>query len=1112
MQQIADWLEKLNLGVYAQRFAENDIDFLVLRYLTDQDLERIGVSLGHRRKLLAAIAELYDTTAPSPQPISVERPLAHDWAERRQLTVMFCDLVGSTALSARLDPEELREIIGAYHRCCAEVITRSGGFVAKYLGDGVLAYFGYPQAHEDDADQAVRAGLALVEAVATLDAGQASSLRARVGIATGLVVVGDLLGEGAAREQAVVGETPNLAARLQGLAEPDTVVIGAETRRLLGGLFDLDDLGAVLVKGFGEVQVWRVLGASAIDSRFEALRAASTPLVGREDEIALLMRRWQQAEGGDGCAVLIAGEPGIGKSRIAQAVSERLNTQPHTRLRYFCSPHHQDSALYPSITQLERAAGFRRRDTAEQRLDKLRAVLAQGTNDLSEAVPLLAALLSIQTGDRYPTLKLTPQKRKERTLQTLVAQVEGLADRQPVLIVFEDLHWSDPSTQELLDLLIERVPRLRVLVLLTFRPEFTPPWIGAPHVIQLSLDRLPPASGTEMITRLTGGKALPREITDQIVKRTDGVPLFIEELTKSVLESGLLKEADGRYASSGPISDVAIPMTLHASLLARLDRLAPTREVAQIAAALGRQFSYELMSAVAQMPQTQLRDGLGQLVSAELMFQRGAPPDAEYTFKHALVQDAAYSTLLRSRRQQLHGRIAIVLESKFPDIVTSQPALVAQHCAEAGLTEKAVDYWLRAGQQALAKCAISEAAAQLRKGLTVLSSIQDSAARREQELNLQITLGKALLALKGYAAVESGEAFVRARQLCEELGQSAQLGHILYGQFVFHLIRGELAPAEQFAKEISALGDAGNDDARKYLGLSLSGCVCWWLGRFTDAQSYYNRALPLWNPIYRARASAPHDAYVAHLIYLSEVLLCLGHFTQARSRREEALVEARQLSPYNLVYALRHAWYGDWATDQSPKKMLRSADEMLAISREQGFPMFLGVGNIMRGWCLCAEGRSEEGIQLMLQGIDSYAATGAVLVMPFYLMTLAQAYGTASKPQEGLDRLDQASKLVEISQECWAVAEMHRLRGTLLLSLQDQDAGEKSYRQALEVARGQNAKLWELRAATSLASLWHNQGRSKQAHDVLVPFCDWFTDGFEVPALNQAKALLDELR
>ena len=783
MPEVVDWLKTLGMAEYAERFAESDIDTSVLCELTDQDLKELGVSLGHRRKMLRAIAELVGAVQAPPQP-ALTKSKPEDTAERRQVTVMFSDLVGSTALSARMDPEDLRKVISAYQKCTTETVRRFGGFVAKYMGDGVLVYFGYPQAHEDDAERAVRAGLELIEAVGGLKS--SAPLQTRVGIATGLVVVGDLIGSGAAQEQAVVGETPNVAARMQGVAEPNTVVIAESTRKLLGNLFELEDLGAKDLKGIaGPAHAWAALRASSVESRFEALRTATTPLVGREEEIELLMRRWEQAKRGEGCVVLISGEPGIGKSRIAQTVLDRLSGEPHTRLRYFCSPHHQDSALYPSIMQLERAAEIRRDDTNEQRLAKLETVLAQATNDFSEAVPLLAELLSIPTGDRYPPLNLTPQKRKERTLHAQMMQVERLAARQPVLMVFEDVHWSDPTTRESLDRLIDRVPALRVLVILTFRPEFAPPWVGRPQVTLLSLNRLPSRRRAEMIMHLTGGKVLPKEIADQIIDRTDGIPLFIEELTKAVVESGVLIDAGNRYTVAGVLPPLAIPTTLNASLLARLDRLAPVREVAQIGAALGRQFSHELISAVSPMPPQQLDDALTQLVSTELMFRRGSPPDAEYTFKHALVQDAAYGTLLRSRRQQLHGRITATLESRFLEIVETQPEVLARHCGEAGLVEKAVGYWLKAGQQAITRWAMTEAVALLRKGLDLLSGVPDGAARQDQELDLQIALGHALIATKGWPAPEPGKAFARARQLCEQLNRPAQLGPVLVGQYLF---------------------------------------------------------------------------------------------------------------------------------------------------------------------------------------------------------------------------------------------------------------------------------------------------------------------------------------
>jgi class 3 adenylate cyclase len=643
---------------------------------------------------------------------------------------MFCDLVGSTPLSTRLDPEELREIIGAFHRCCAEQITKFGGVVARYMGDGMLVYFGFPRANEDDAERAVRTALAMVHAVAQLRDGAGAALRVRVGIATGLVVVGDLLGEGVAQEHQAIGETPNLAARLQGLAEPNDVVVDGTTRSLLGELFEYRAFGSVPLKGFGTpVPVWQVTGRSAVDSRFEALRGSRTPLVGRDEEIDLLMRRWQQAKRGDGCVVLISGEPGIGKSRLAQAALERLSREPHTPLRFFCSPHQQDSALYPAIRQLERAAGFRREDTTEQRLEKLEMVLSQATNDLSEVAPLIADLLSVPTGDRYPPANLSPEKRKEETLRALLGRLERLAARQPVLFVFEDAHWIDPTSREWLDLMIGRVPTLPVLLIITFRPEFPPPWVGHPQVTLLSLSRLAPRQRAVMIMRVTGGKPLPEEVTDQIIDRTDGVPLFIEELTKAVVESGLLADGGDRYTVVGSVPPLAIPTTLQGSLLARLDRLVPVREVAQIAATLGRQFSHELTGAIAGNPQEQVDDALGQLVGAELIFRRGVPPDAEYTFKHALVQDAAYSTLLRGRRQQLHARIAATLEGQFPEMAKTRPEVLARHCTEAGLVEKAVGYWAQAALTSSNRYAMVEADLQSRKGLALLPDLDEGPVR-----------------------------------------------------------------------------------------------------------------------------------------------------------------------------------------------------------------------------------------------------------------------------------------------------------------------------------------------------------------------------------------------
>ncbi|MGA7994050.1 MAG: adenylate/guanylate cyclase domain-containing protein [Bradyrhizobium sp.] len=1030
-------------------------------------------------------------------------------AERRQLTIMFCDLVGSTALSTRFDPEDMQEIVGAYHRCCADLIVKAGGFVARYMGDGVLVYFGYPQAHEHDAERAVRAGLALVEAVPKLKTAAGVPLQVRVGIATGIVVVGNLIEAETTQEHEVVGETPNLAARLQALAEPGTVVISSSTHRLTGGLFHYRDLGPVALKGFAEtVPVWQALGASAAESRFEALRASATPLVGRGEEINLLLRRWEQAKGGEGAVVLLSGEPGIGKSRIAQTILERLSGEPHTRLRLFCSPHHQDTALYPSITQLDRAAGFRRDDTDEQRLTKLEAVLALAANDLGEAVPLFASLLSIPTGDRYPTLDLTPQKRREKTLRSLVAQVEGLAARQPVLLVVEDAHWADPTSLELFDLIVERASRLPLLAIVTFRPEFVPPWVGRPQVTLISLNRLPRRLRAEMIAHVTGGKVLPQEIADQITDRTDGVPLFIEELTKAVVESGLLVETGDQYVATGPVTALAIPTSLQASLLARLDRLAPTRDVAQIAAALGRHFSHELISAVAAMPRQQMDDALAQLANAELIFRRGTPPDAEYTFKHALVQDAAYGTLLRSRRQQIHARIAATLEDQFPDIAVAQPALIARHCAEAGLTEKAVVYWLKAGQQALARSATTEAAAQLRKGLDALDGLPDGPGRQQLELDLQIPLGWALIAAKGFSAPEVGAAFARARALAEQIDRPEYLGRTFLGQWVFHRNRGEYQLALALAEQVEKIGEARNDVSVQFMGRWASGFTRLHLGDFVAARALLEQCHGLADPALRRHGVRGIHAMLP--AFLGMTLAHLGYIDQARSRLNDALLEARRLRhAQTLAEVLSIASTVEGIT-RSPE-MQRHVEELLALSAEHGLPFYLAWATALRGMSLAALGQGQEGLSLITRGIAGMRATGSVSGTPGALVMLARAYAMVGQPADGLNCLAEAARIIETTEERMGEAALHRVRGDLLNAKGDPSAAERSYQQAIAVAKLQSAKLSELQASISLVRLWCNQDRRGEARDLLAPIYSWFTEGFDTRSLKEAKALLDEL-
>jgi class 3 adenylate cyclase len=742
MQQVADWLERLGLSQYARCFAENDISFVILPDLTDQDLEKIGVaSLGHRRLLLRSIAELktVDKTTLSPDAAASAPPAAAkmDMAERRQVTVMFSDLVGSTALSARIDPEDLREIISAYQKCVADTVQRFGGFVAKYMGDGVLVYFGYPQAHEDDAERAVRAGLELVAAVGALKTHAA--LQTRVGIATGLVVVGDLIGSGASQEQAIVGETPNLAARLQGIAEPNSVVIAESTRKLVGNLFELEDLGAQDLKGIsGPVKAWTALRPSSVESRFEAMHASGlTELVGREEELELLLRRWSKAKNGEGQVVLLSGEAGIGKSRLTAALRDRLVGKPHTQLRYFCSPQHKDSPLYPIVGQMQHAAGFTHEDSPQAKLDKLDAMLAL-TRTPTENAALFAEMLSLDNDGRYAALPLVPQQRREKTLRALISQVELLERDCPVLMIFEDAHWSDPTSLEALGRAVDRIATLRMLLIVTFRPDFEAPWIGRPYVTALTINRLAKREIVDMIGCVIGNKFLPESLREDIIERTDGIPLFVEEMTKAVMEAK--SDGEARQAVSAvPAPALNVPATLHASLMARLDRLGTAKEVAQTGAAIGREFSHDLLAAVACKPEEELAISLDRLTATGLLFRQGIPPHANYVFKHVLVRDAAYGTLLRNRRQELHRKIVCVLQRDFAELVVSQPEQLAHHCSEAGMIAEAIEYYLLAAQRATAASNNVEKIAHITRGITLVEQLPSS-DQRIADFRVRLTL------------------------------------------------------------------------------------------------------------------------------------------------------------------------------------------------------------------------------------------------------------------------------------------------------------------------------------------------------------------------------------
>ena len=1114
---VTDWLRGLGLEQYAPAFRDNDIDDEVLCQLSGEDLRELGVtSIGHRRRLLNAIAalavrQLGADASPVPFPAIHG---ATDGAERRQLSLMFCDLVGSTALSSRLDPEDLRELIAAYHRTVAGVVTGFDGFVSRYTGDGVLVYFGYPQAHEDDAERAVRAGLGVLDAVGRLDV-KSIKLQARIGIATGLVVVGGLIGESSAQEQSVVGETPNLAARLQTLAEPGAVVIATGTRRLVGDLFEYRDLGTIEVKGIPRpVQAWQVLRPSAVASRFEALRgSALSPLVGRDEEIDLLLRRWAQVKAGDGQVVLISGEAGLGKSRITAALEEHLRTEPHLRLRYFCSPYHQDSALFPFVDQLRRAAGFVPDDPPGTRLAKLETVLARATPP-DEDMAFLADLMSLPASERHPLPTFSPRLRKERTLGALIRQLVGLAHQRPVVIVFEDAHWIDPTSRELLDLAVERVRSLSVLLIVSFRPEFQPPWSGQPQVSMLVLNRLGRHDRIALVAHIAGGKALPDEVVDQIADRTDGVPLFLEELTKSVLESGLLREESDHYALKRALPPLAIPTTLHASLLARLDRLALVRLIAQIGAAIGREFSYALLRTVSRLPDVELQASLARLVASELVFQRGTPPDAIYSFKHALVQEAAHGSLLRSARKQLHAQIAEALASYSPELMDSQPELFAQHYTDAGIVEKSVAWWSKAGHRSAGRSAMAEAAAQFRKGLDQLALLPADSERQRQELELCSALGAALIAVKGFAAAETGDAYARARELWGQLGSPSEFLHVPWGQFFYHINRGELDAALRLTEDMLRLSRQHNDSAGIVLGHTSSGRALLFAGRFTTSRSHLEEALALYDPI--SHCSLAHQAgvhpHVTSLANLGIVLFCLGFPDQALERASKAIAEARRPThlpslALSLAFsAILLSLVGDHAA------LDEQANELASVAAEQGFPYWLAYGSIYRGWAKVKNGNVTGGMALLRSGSVAYRTTGATTWMPHFAVILASACEIAGQVEETSILLDDALQIVERTGERWFLAEVNRRKGQFLLRQGHSKEAEELYRKALIIAKEQGAKLWELRAAMSLARLWGEQGRRMKARELLAPVYGWFTEGFDTSDLKDAKMLLNELR
>src|SRR5262245_29886858 len=1043
-------------------------------------------------------------------------------AERRQLTVVFCDLVDSTKLSGQLDPEEYREVVRAYQSVCIEVIQRYDGHIAQLLGDGLLVYFGYPQAHEDDAQRAVRAGLGMLTAMGdlnkTLQQTKGIQLALRLGIHTGLVVVGEMGGAGR-QEQLALGDVPNLAARLQGLAAPNTLVISDTTARLVQGYFECQDLGAQTLRGVAEpIHVYHVLQESGARGRLDvAMTRRLTQRVVRGREVGLLLERWAQVKDRHGQVVLLTGDPGIGKSRLVQMLKDHVVNKPHVRWECRSVEHSQNTALFLLTDLFQRLLQFQAEDTPNAKLAKLEQMLSQYRLPVEESVQLLAPLLSLPIPeDRYPALNVSPQRQRQKTLETIIAILLELAERQPVLFILEDLHWSDPSTLELLDLLIDQTPTASLLVLLTCRPYFQPAWHHRSYLTEITVNRLSHAQVERIVTCVTDSKTLPPEVLAQIIEKTDGVPLYVEEMVKTILESGQLKEVAGHYDLVRSLSTFTIPATLQDSLMARLDRLVTAKGIAQLAAVIGRQFSYALLQAVSQLDAATLQRELGRLVEAEIVYQRGLPLQATYTFKHALIQDAAYESLLKSTRQQHHQRIAQVLEAQFTATVDQQPELLAHHYTKAGLVEKAVHYWHHAGQRASERSAHVEAIAHLRQGLALLQTLPETPERTRREIDMLNSLGVSLIATQGYAAPAVGETYTSAWQLCQALEDPYQLYPVLRGLLSAYLVCAEYPTAHALGEQLLSLAQQVQAPAMLVAAHRALGATLFQLGAVASAHTHLTQGMALHDPQQHRAATFLYgdDAGVVCHSRAAWTLWLLGYPDQGLVRSYETVTLAQQVAhPFSLNFALSGAVMSHQLRREG-RAVQERAEALISLAQEQGFPHWMAGGAILRGWALAYQGQAKEGIEQIHQGLRTRRAMGAEIFRPYWLALLAEAHGTIEEPEAGLTALAEALTVMDKTGERWYESEIYRLKGVLLLqqSLDNQAEAESCFQQTIARAQNQQVKSFELRAPTSLARLWHQQGKPQEAHDLLAPAYHWFTEGFETADLQEAKALLSSFR
>lgn len=1117
MNGVIQWLRALGLDKYAQAFIDNEIDLENLAYLTEDDLKGIGIPLGPRKKLCNAISSLEE--------VPIDRPMAANRipyiptddpagaAERRLLTVMFCDLVASTSLAEQLDPEDLRQIILAYQYVCQQAIDRYDGYISRYVGDGLLVYFGFPHTHEDEAERAVRSALDILKAVHELETRQERPLQVRVGISSGLVVVGDVIGHGASREHTVIGETPNIAARLQGLADPDSILISAGTRKLLGDQFDYEDLGPQKLKGISElIRVWRVKGPRVFRNRFDATRSRElSPLVGRKPELDLLRERWRRAASGEGQMFLLGGEAGIGKSRIVESLQYQLGCDDPLSIYYQCSPHHVHSPLYPVVSHLEYATGLTADCDEEEKTERLERFLRQWSIPHDD-VPLFKELLSMQVD---PPLEMSPEEHRQRTLSAILRIFEMLAKDRPLLWIVEDAHWSDPTTQKLIGLVAERVSELRCLIVVTHRISFNASWLKLGHCTMLTLNRLGRDAATELTRSLTGGKELPMEVANQIIAKADGMPLFLEELTKDVLESGLVTDHNGRYVATTPSVSLAIPSTVQDLLMARLNRLdRGLKKVAQVASVFGGDFTRAMLESVSSFDAGELNEALCRLNESCILLQRGPPPPhSRYVFRRSLMRDAAYESLLRSERQRLHASIAALLERNYPDQPQVETEMLAYHYTQAGMADKAVTCCVLAGQRALDRSAYLEVVGFVEEGLDLLRYLDEAGARQQRELDLQLLQGAALRAVKGFASPQTKQSFTRAHDLCDGLDDPGRLIEVLRGLYSCHCSRGELVRAEELGRKVVGLGQKVNEKGVDTLGHWMLGCVEFWRGAFADARHYLEQASSSYESAGRRTETLvlQIDPGVNALFHLGWTLWILGYPDQALATSDRAIEVARELShPFavsmGLFFAIETRACAGYESGSDAL-----LEELQTLSERYGFEYMRSCADVLEGQVLIARNQSEAGLQRIKRALTDFQEQEAVLGLPWTLAIVATACQQLGNREEGLATVAWALHIVDQNGERHWQAELHRLEGELLLTGTGQDAAqaERCFYRAKNLAREQGAKSLELRATMSLARLSSYRRDSMEVWRELAAVYHWFSEGGSSKDLQQARVLVE---